>query len=83
MIHWFCHLLLAVSLGLSAWRLFRGPTAADRILAIDLMAVITASAILIHAMSNGGRVFVDVVMVLGIIVFFGTVALAKTLFKEP
>lgn len=78
-----CYLLLAISILLTAWRLFRGPTAADRILAIDLLAVVTGAAILLHAIVKGSSVFVDVVVVLGVIVFFGTVALARTLSREP
>ena len=83
MIDLLSYLLLAVSLALAAVRLFRGPTAADRILAIDLLAVTAAAAILLHAIRNGSPVFVDVVVVLGVIVFFGTVALARTLAREP
>ncbi len=78
-----CHILLTLSMALTAWRLFRGPTAADRILAIDLLAVVTASAMLMHAIHTGTSVFVDAVVVLGVIVFFGTVALAGTLNREP
>jgi multisubunit Na+/H+ antiporter MnhF subunit len=79
----FCYILLTLSLGLTAWRLFAGPTAADRILAIDLLAVVTAAAVMLHAITTRTPVFVDVVVVLGIIVFFGTVALARTLTREP
>lgn len=78
-----CHILLALSLVLSAWRLFKGPTAADRILAIDLLAVVTASAVVLHAIETGSPVFLDVIVVLGVIVFFGTVALARTLTRKP
>jgi multicomponent Na+:H+ antiporter subunit F len=74
--------LLAASVVLAAIRLFRGPTAADRIVAIDLLAAITAAAVLLHAIRNGSPVFVDVVVVLGVIVFFGTVALARTLLRD-
>jgi multisubunit Na+/H+ antiporter MnhF subunit len=83
MIPFLCYPLLTISLALAAWRLFRGPTAADRILAIDLLAVITASAILLHAIESDEPVFLDVVVVLGVIVFFGTVALARTLLRSP
>jgi multicomponent Na+:H+ antiporter subunit F len=83
MIHLFCYLLLATSLGMAAFRLFIGPSAADRVLAIDLLAVITAAAVLLHAIVRGSPVFVDVVVVLGVIVFFGTVALARTLSRTP
>jgi multicomponent Na+:H+ antiporter subunit F len=77
-----CHILLSLSLVMSAWRLFKGPTAADRILAIDLLAVVTASAVVLHAIDTGTPVFVDVIVVLGVIVFFGTVALARTLNRD-
>jgi multisubunit Na+/H+ antiporter MnhF subunit len=83
MIFLICYFLLSISLVLTAWRLFHGPTAADRILAIDLLAVVTAAAIMLHAIVRGSSVFIDVVVVLGVIVFFGTVALAKTLKREP
>lgn len=83
MIYLLCFILLAASILVTAYRLFRGPTAADRILAIDLLAVITAAAVLIHAISSGQPVFTDVVVALGIIVFFGTVALAQTLHRDP
>ena len=76
-------LLLAAALGLAGVRLFRGPTAADRILAIDLLAVITAAAVVLYAMAEEEPVFLDVVVVLGVIVFFGTVALARTISREP
>ncbi len=82
MIPFFCYPLLAISLGLAAWRLFRGPTAADRILAIDLLAVTTSAALLLHAIASGEPVLLDVVVVLGVIVFFGTVALARTLHRD-
>lgn len=83
MIPTLCHILLTLAMALTAWRLFCGPTAADRILAIDLLSVITAAAVLMHAIRSGTSVFVDAVVVLGVIVFFGTVALAGTLNREP
>jgi multicomponent Na+:H+ antiporter subunit F len=77
-----CHILLALSLVMAAWRLFKGPTVADRVLAIDLLAAITAGAIMLHAIDAGAPVFVDVIVVLGVIVFFGTVALARILTRD-
>jgi multisubunit Na+/H+ antiporter MnhF subunit len=83
MIFLICYFLLTLSLALTAWRLFSGPTAADRILAIDLLAVVTAAAVMLHSIVKSSPVFIDVVVVLGVIVFFGTVALARTLTREP
>lgn len=75
----FCFVLLGLSLTLIAYRLFRGPTPADRVLALDLLAVCAAAAILIYAVAGKEPVFIDVVVVLGAIIFFGTVALARTI----
>jgi len=83
MIYPICFALLAIALALTAYRLFVGPTAADRILAIDLLAVITAAAVLVYVLISRERVFLDVVVVLGVIVFFGTVALARTISRDP
>lgn len=76
-----CFMLLAISLALIAARLFRGPTAGDRVLATDLLAVCTGSAVIIYAIAGKRPVFIDVVVVLGVIIFFGTVALARTISK--
>ncbi len=83
MIYTLCFICLAVALVLTAFRLFRGPSAADRVLAIDLLAVTTAAAVLLYVLVSGERVFLDVVVVLGVIVFFGTVALARTISRHP
>lgn len=83
MIFTICFLLLTIALGLAAYRLFTGPTAVDRILAIDLLAVTAAAAVLIYALAARQAVFVDVVVVFGIIIFFGTVALARTVARDP
>jgi multisubunit Na+/H+ antiporter MnhF subunit len=83
MIYTICFIFLAAALVLTAFRLFRGPSAADRVLAIDLLAVITAAAVLLYVLVTGERVYLDVVVVLGIIVFFGTVALARTISRQP
>jgi multicomponent Na+:H+ antiporter subunit F len=83
MIYLICFLLLTVALALAAFRLFTGPTAVDRILAIDLLAVTAAAGVLIYALSAKQAVFVDVVVVFGIIIFFGTVALARTVSRAP
>ncbi|MBX3741545.1 MAG: hypothetical protein KF712_11175 [Akkermansiaceae bacterium] len=78
-----CFLLLAISLALIAARLFRGPTAGDRVLATDLLAVCAGSAVIIHAIAGKRAVYIDVVVVLGVIIFFGTVALARTISNTP
>jgi len=83
MIYTICFILLTIALALTAYRLFRGPSSVDRVLAIDLLAVTVAAAVLVYALSSGQAVFIDVIVVLGVIIFFGTVALARTISRDP
>jgi len=77
-----CYIPLAIAILLTAHRLFRGPTPADRVLAIDLLAIIAGGTVLLVSLVSGDPVFIDIVVVLGVVVFFGTVALARTLSRE-
>lgn len=77
-----CFLMLSVALAVAAVRLFLGPTPGDRIIAVDLIAAIVAAGILVHSIRNDSPVFVDVVLVLGLVVFFGTVALARMMKRD-
>lgn len=77
-----CYIPLAIAILLTVHRLFRGPTPADRVLAIDLLAIIVGATVLLVSLVSGDPVFIDIVVVLGVVVFFGTVAIARTLSRE-
>ena len=53
MIYTLCFISLAAALALTAFRLFRGPSAADRILAIDGTAVSTLDTLWTRLWSGG------------------------------
>jgi multicomponent Na+:H+ antiporter subunit F len=69
--------LLVVALFLSFARLVRGPSLPDRVVALDLIAVITAGFLTIYAVETGEAIFLDAAIVLALITFLGTVALAQ------
>lgn len=69
--------MLVVALLLAFTRLVRGPTLPDRIVALDLIAVISAGFLTVYAVDTGEKVFVDVAIVLALITFLGTVAFAQ------
>jgi multicomponent Na+:H+ antiporter subunit F len=71
--------MLAVAAVLLFWRFWRGPTDADRVLAIDLAAVVVASAMIMNIVSSGQEVFLDTILLLGAVLFFSTVAFARAL----
>jgi multicomponent Na+:H+ antiporter subunit F len=74
-----CGGMLAVAAVLLFWRFWRGPTDADRVLAIDLAAVVVASAMIMNIVSSGQEVFLDTILLLGAVLFFSTIAFARAL----
>jgi multicomponent Na+:H+ antiporter subunit F len=60
-------------------RLARGPSLPDRVVALDLIAIISAAFMCIYAVETGQAVFLDTAIVLALIVFLGTVAFAQYL----
>ena len=69
--------MLLVGMLLSLWRLARGPTAADRVIALDLLSMLVVAflvAVSIHARETS---YLDVAIAYACIAFLGTVALAR------
>lgn len=58
-------------------RLVKGPSLPDRIVALDMMTVLIVSFCGLYAMLSGDTAFVDVAIVVAIIGFLATVALAR------
>lgn len=74
-----CSVMLAVSALLISWRFWRGPSDADRILAIDLAAVVAAGGMIVNMVRSGQQVFLDTILLLGAVLFFSTIAFARAL----
>lgn len=68
---------LAVSAALCVVRLVRGSSVADRIVALDLLLVITVSGIAVTATATDSHVFLDVLVVAALLGFIGTVTVAR------
>ena len=58
-------------------RLLRGPTAPDRVVALDAINTFTVCAILIFGVAYNETVYVDVAIVYALLSFVGTLYLAK------
>lgn len=71
--------LLACGLVLSVVRLLLGPTSADRVIALDLLAALAVGFVGIASVFYENSVFLDVAIVLSLVVFLGTVAFARYL----
>lgn len=72
---------LAVSIGLTLYRALAGPTWGDRVLAFDFLGVNVAVTIVVIALKTGFVAFLDAALIVSILGFLGTVALARFLLK--
>jgi multicomponent Na+:H+ antiporter subunit F len=75
--------LVGAAFLLALYRLVRGPTSADRVVALDLMAALTLGAIGLQTLATGSQAFLRVATVLALVGFLGTVAFATYLARRP
>jgi multicomponent Na+:H+ antiporter subunit F len=73
--------LLGLAILLVVFRLLRGPTLPDRVVALDMIATLAAGAIAVYAVRENQPVFLFVAVVLSLVMFVGTVAFAFYLEK--
>jgi multicomponent Na+:H+ antiporter subunit F len=71
--------LIGSAFVLALVRLVRGPTPADRVVALDLMAALAVGGIGLQTLATGSDVFLRVAAVLALVGFLGTVAYARYL----
>ncbi len=61
----------------TSWRAWRGPTTADRLMAIDLITTLLAAMMVVLALINRQGMFVDVALALSALSFIGTLGIAR------
>ncbi|MCG8589198.1 MAG: monovalent cation/H+ antiporter complex subunit F [Proteobacteria bacterium] len=71
--------LLAAAVLAAFTRLARGPSLADRVVALDAIAATIVAAAALYALRSGLAVFVDVALAVALVAFLGTVALAHAI----
>jgi len=69
--------LIAVAVILSMYRFFKGPTTADRIVAVDIMTTLTTGLMVLFALYYKRTIFLDVALVYAVLAFVGVVAFAR------
>ena len=70
---------ITIALLLNFWRLIRGPSLPDRVVAFDLMTSVAVGIMALYSIATEETVFLDVAIVLALISFLGTVAFARYL----
>lgn len=69
--------ILSSGLFLAFYRLVRGPSLPDRVVALDLIATISVAMIAVYAVITEKPILLDVAIVVALIAFLGTVAFAR------
>jgi multicomponent K+:H+ antiporter subunit F len=69
--------VVGLSMLLALWRLVRGPTAPDRILALDTLYVSTIAQVVLLGMLEETETYFEIALVIAMLGFFGTVVLSK------
>ncbi|HPG33299.1 MAG: hypothetical protein H6541_13555 [Lentimicrobiaceae bacterium] len=77
-----CMVMLALALLLSLFRLIKGPTMPDRIVALDLTAALCMGFAIIYAVDTNQERYLDITAIVALVIFIGTVAFATYLKKK-
>lgn len=72
-----CLVLLSFALLGSVYRLIKGPTPADRVIALDTIGITMIALVAVLSMYLKTSAFLEVILLIGILTFIGTVAFAK------
>ena len=73
--------LVAVAIALGFWRLLVGPSAPDRILALDTLAINAIALLILLGIRLGSGLYFEAALLVALIGFVSTVALCKYLLR--
>lgn len=74
--------VVGVAMLLALWRLVRGPSAPDRILALDTLYVSTIAQVVLLGMLDETETYFEIALIIAMLGFFGTVVLSKYVIRR-
>jgi multicomponent K+:H+ antiporter subunit F len=74
--------VVGVAMLLALYRLLRGPTVPDRILALDTLFVAAIAQLMLFGMHLGTAVYFEAALVIAMLGFVGTVVLSKYVLRR-
>lgn len=83
-LHWSLlagQLMLGLAMLAALWRIVSGPRAQDRILALDALYVVALLLLVTLGIRTNSQVYFEIAMLIALLGFVGTVALAKFLMR--
>lgn len=73
--------MISVALLLNLWRLLRGPSVSDRILALDTMYINSIALIILYGLLMGSPLYFEAALLIAMLGFVSTVAVCKFLLR--
>jgi multicomponent K+:H+ antiporter subunit F len=72
---------ISLALLMNLWRLLRGPTMTDRVLAVDTMVINTIALIILYGIDQSTTVYFEAALLFAMFGFVSTVAYCKFLLR--
>ncbi len=69
--------IIVLSAVLAAYRGVKGPTASDRIIALDNLTIITTAGLVVLGFYFERYIYIDVALIYGVLGFIGVLTLAR------
>ena len=74
--------IMLLSMILALYRFFKGPSLVDRVIAFDIMNIVTVSLIALITFFSGRVIYIDVALIYGLLSFLGVIIIARYLEKS-
>ncbi len=74
--------LVGLAMIFALWRLLRGPTAPDRILALDTLYISAIAQLILFGMLLDTEVYFEAALIIAMLGFVGTVVLSKYVIRR-
>ncbi len=72
-------ILTGAALLLALFRFLRGPSSGDRVVAFDVLTIVSITGIVLTALAEGRGIYLDVALVYALLSFLGVIVIARYL----
>ncbi len=77
-----CMHVVGIAMLLALWRLLRGPTVPDRILALDTLSVTAIAELMLFGMYLDSAIYFEAALIIAMLGFCSTVVLSKFVLRR-
>ena len=78
---WTCIVLITLAMVGVSYRLVKGPSSSDRVIALDTIGVLLICVVGLYSIVIGTTFFLEIILLVAILSFIGTVAFSKFIEK--